>query len=308
MLGGQGYYRGSSILISGTAGTGKSTLAASFVKAACERGEKALYFAFEEAPSQIIRNMRSVSIDLRQCVDNGLLTFHAVRPTATGLEMHLAQMFKITSDAKSSVVVIDPISNLISVGSLGEVKSMLTRLVDYLKTKHITAVFTSLTHGGDPSEETEVGISSLMDTWIVLRDVERGGERNREIHVLKSRGMAHSNQLREFVMTDHGIELLDVYTGPAGVLTGTARVAQEAKERAEAVLRQQETDRRRRKLEGRHKALEAQIETLRAEADTAEADLNRLSTQEEKRTEALAEERTEMGRLLGEDTSHAGSD
>ncbi len=307
MLGGKGYYRGSSVLVSGTAGTGKSSMAASFAKAACERGEKALYFAFEEAPSQIIRNMRSIGIDLQPCVDKGTLAFFAKRPTATGLETHLAEMFKVVTDVNPSVVVIDPISNLISVGSPNEVKSMLTRLVDYLKSNHVTAVFTSLTHGGEALEQTEIGVSSLMDTWIVLRDVERAGERNREIHVLKSRGMAHSNQLREFVLTNNGIGLLDVYTGPAGVLTGTARVAQEAKEKADAVVRQQETERRKRELEGKRKTLEAQIEALHAEAETAEADLERLGVQEEKRVEILAEERAEMGRMRGEDIAKARS-
>jgi len=178
-----------------------------------------------ESPSQIMRNMKSIGIDLQPHVKKGLLMFHASRPTATGLESHLAETAKIVADFKPSVMVVDPISNMISVGNVNEVKSMLTRLVDYLKSDHITTMFTSLTSGGDSLEQTEVGMSSLMDTWIVLRDVERGGERNRELHVLKSRGMEHSNQLREFVMTKHGIELVDVYTGPSGVLTGTARVA-----------------------------------------------------------------------------------
>lgn len=301
MFSGQGYYRGSSILVSGTAGTGKSSLSASFVNAACRRGERALYFAFEESPSQIIRNMRSIGIDLQGCVDSGLLTFHASRPTAVGLETHLAQVFKIVTDLKPSVMVVDPISNLTSVGNANEVKSMLTRLVDFLKSNQITTMFTSLTTSGESLEHTDVSMSSLMDTWIVLRDVERGGERNREIHVLKARGMAHSNQLREFVMTDHGIDLLDVYTGPAGVLTGTARVAQEAKEKAEALTRQQQIERKKREVEGRRKALQAQVESLQADMGTAEAEMDLLVAEEEMRTAVLAEEEIRMARLRGAD-------
>jgi len=303
MFEGKGYYRGSSVLISGTAGTGKSSIAAAFVDAACRRGERALYFAFEESPSQIIRNMRSIGMDLQEHVDNGCLTFHASRPTATGLETHLAQMFKIVMDVMPSVLVVDPISNLIAAGNISEVKSMLTRLVDFLKTNHTTTIFTSLTSGGDSLEQTEVGMSSLMDTWIVLRDVERGGERNREIHVLKSRGMSHSNQLREFVFTPQGIDLLDVYTGPAGMLTGTARVAQEAKEKAETLSRQQEIERKKRELERKRKALQAQVEALCAEMGTAEAELDVLLTEEKSRLSLLADEEVRMGKLRGADVS-----
>jgi circadian clock protein KaiC len=245
--------------------------------------------------------MHSIGINLQQHLDTGLLTFHASRPTASGLETHLALKFKIIMDTKPAVMVVDPISNLISVGNVNEVKSMLTRLVDFLKMNQITTIFTALTTAGEGLEETQVGISSLMDTWIVLRDVERVGERNREIHVLKSRGMAHSNQLREFVMTDKGIELLDVYVGPAGVLTGTARVAQEAKEKAEAVLHEQELERRKRELEGRRKELEAQIEALHAEVGTAEVELNSMLTQEKMRKSALAEEEARMSVYRGAD-------
>jgi circadian clock protein KaiC len=212
-------------------------------------------------------------------------------------------MFKIVMDVKPSVMIVDPISNLITVGNTNEVRSMLTRLVDFLKSNHITTIFTSLTTGGESVEHTEVGMSSLMDTWIVLRDVERVGERNREIHVLKSRGMPHSNQLREFVFTDHGIELLDVYTGPAGVLTGTARVAQEAQDRAEALIWQQEIERKKRELEGRRKALQAQVEALHAEMGTADAELDLLLTEEKGQIAVLAEVEAKMGKLRGVDAA-----
>jgi circadian clock protein KaiC len=208
MFGKQGFYRGSSVLVSGTAGTGKSSLCASFVDAACKRGERCLYFAFEESPSQIVRNMRSIGIDLQPHVDGGLLAFHASRPTAVGLETHLAVATRALADAKPLIAIIDPISNLISVGNLLEVKLMMTRLIDYLKSSNVTTMFTCLVSGGVNADEiTTVGVSSLMDTWINLRDVEVEADRQRQIHVLKSRGMAHSSRPAGFVLTDHGFNL-----------------------------------------------------------------------------------------------------
>jgi circadian clock protein KaiC len=213
MLAGQGFYIGSSILLSGTAGTGKSSFAAHFAGAAARAGEKALYFAFEESPSQILRNMRSLGLDLQPVIDQGLLRIEAHRPTSSGLEAHLAAMQRCIGDANPDVVVVDPITNLISIGDQGQVKSMLTRLIDFLKTRGITAMFSTLMF--DRSlEETTVGISSLMDTWVMLRDVETpDARRKRLIHVLKARGMAHSNQIREFTLGDKGIRLLDFEGG-----------------------------------------------------------------------------------------------
>ena len=199
MLGGKGYFRGTSVLVSGTAGTGKSSLAAHFVDAACRRGERCVYFATEESPDLIVRNMRSIGIDLGPWVKKGLLRFDATRPTFHGLEMHLLRMHKLVGETHARVVVVDPITSYISLGDTLEVKSMLTRLIDFFKANQITAFFTSLTEGGSALEQSEVGISSLMDTWILLRHIEINGERNRGIWVLKSRGMAHSNQIREFV-------------------------------------------------------------------------------------------------------------
>lgn len=268
MLGGRGYYRGSSILVSGTAGTGKTSLAGHFADAACRRGEQCLYFAFEESQSQAVRNARSIGLDLQQWIDRGLLRFHATRPTFHGLEMHLATMLKLVRDVGPRVVVVDPISNMLGAGTAGETQVMLLRLVDSLKLQQITALFTSLTSAGDASlEQTDLGISSLIDTWILLRDIELGGERNRGIYVLKSRGMAHSNQIREFLLTDHGIELQDVYIGPEGVLTGSMRLAQEARERAAALARKREEERKRREFERRRSAIEAQIAALRGELE-----------------------------------------
>ena len=304
MMGGKGYYRGSNILVSGTAGTGKTSISAHFANAACKRGERCLYFAFEEAPSQIIRNMRSIGIDLEPWMKQELLDIYAVRPTIYGLEMHLVKMYKLINEFKPQVVIIDPITNLITVGSETEVKSMLSRLIDFLKMNQITALFTNLSHAGGALELTEFGISSLMDTWLLLRDIEIGGERNRGLYILKSRGMAHSNQIREFLLTDKGIDLVDVYLGPAGVLTGSARAAQEAHEKASDTLRREDIERKKRELERKSKALEAQITALRSEFEAAQEEVNKLTRQEEMQEGTLAQDRVEMGRLRKSDVSN----
>jgi circadian clock protein KaiC len=296
MLGGQGVYRGTSVLISGTAGTGKTSLAAHFVDAACRRGERCLYFAFEESESQLARNLRSIGLDLSQWTKRGLLRFHATRPSAYGLEMHLATIHKQVSAFAPSLVVVDPISTFIGSGSPREAEAMVTRLIDFLKGQKITTVFTSLAHGGDALEGSQVGISSLIDTWILLRDIELGGERNRGLHILKSRGMAHSNQVREFLLTDGGVALKDVYVGPEGVLTGSMRQAQEARERAASVGRRQEIERRRRELERRRKALEAQIAAQRAQFEAEQDEMKQMIAQEQSAEEILQEGRAEMAR------------
>jgi len=265
MLEGKGYYRGSIVLVSGTAGSGKTTLAASFAEATCRRGERCLYIGFEESADQITRNMKSVGIDLEPWIEKGLLYHDAWRPTQFGLEMHLLRIHKLVEKFQPAAVVIDPITNLVSVGSgEKEVESMLMRLLDFLKGRMITCVFVSLTGGGAALEKTEVGISSLTDTWILLRDIELNGERNRCLYILKSRGMAHSNQLREFTMSNQGLKLIPAYVGLGGVLTGSSRVAQEAKERAAALAEEQENQRRQREMKLKRLNLEAQIATLQA--------------------------------------------
>lgn len=297
MMGGKGYYRGTSILVSGTSGTGKTSIAASFANATCTRGERCLYFAFEESQSQIKRNMRSIGIDLEPWIKQGLLDICAVRPTIYGLEMHLVKMYKQVREFKPKVVIIDPVTNLIAIGSDTEIKSMLSRLIDFLKANQITALFTNLSHAGGSLEQTEFGISSLMDTWIMLRDIEIGGERNRGLYILKSRGMAHSNQIREFLLTDKGIDLVDVYLGPAGVLTGAARIAQEAQEKAANLIRKEEIDRKKHELEHKRRTIEAQIEALRSESEAMEEEVNNLTRTEEMMEKTLVEERRDMGRL-----------
>jgi len=293
MLGGAGLFRGSSVLFSGTAGTGKTSLAASFTHESCRRGERVLYLAFEESEPQIVRNMRSIGIDLQPWVDAELLMVIPTRSTACGLELHLATIHKAIREFHPRAVVIDPISNLITVGSRNEVKAMLTRLIDLLKSRQITAVFTSLTHASNQLEETEMHISSLADAWLLLRDVESSGERNRLLYLLKSRGMAHSNQLREFLITNEGIDLRDVYLGAGGVVTGTARQVQEAAERASALERTQDVQARRRDLERRREAVDAKIMALRAQSAAEMSEAEAQIAQAERRETVLTAERAE---------------
>jgi len=303
MLGGKGYYRGSSVLVSGTAGTGKSSLAAHFSDAACRRGEHVLYFALEESPAQIIRNMLSIGINLDQWVKKGLLRFHSNRPTFSGLESYLTVMHKEVNIFKPRVVIIDPISSfIIGINEL-EAKSMIMRLVDFLKMNQLTSFMTNLSSGGTALEHTRIDISSLIDTWLLLRDIEIGGERNRGIYILKSRGMKHSNQIREFLLTDQGVDLLDVYVGPEGVLTGSARLAQEAKEIAIQTMHHQEIQRKQLEIYRRKKAMEAQIAVLKAEFETAEAEALKIIAFEEQAAKQLAKDREDMAKTRKADAS-----
>jgi circadian clock protein KaiC len=295
MLGG-GPYRGTSVLLSGTAGTGKSSIAAHFAEASCRRGERCLYYSFEESQSQILRNMRSIGLELAPWIERGLLTFVSTRPTFYGLEMHLAAMHKQIREYDPKLVVVDPMSNFISAGTVHEAQAMLLRLVDFLKARQTTALFLSLTSGGGALEATEQNISSLIDTWVLLRDIELGGERNRGLHVLKCRGTAHSNQVREFVLTSHGVDLRDVYVGPEGVLTGSMRLAQEARERAAAEARSQRIAGKRRELERKRRVLEAQVAALQTEFSTEEAELELLIAAEEQASQRIVDDRGDMAR------------
>ncbi|MEI6277074.1 MAG: circadian clock protein KaiC [Prolixibacteraceae bacterium] len=296
MLSGKGYYRGSSVLVSGTAGTGKSSLAAHFAFAACKRGENVLYFALEESPKQIMRNMRSIGIDNEQWVNKGLMKFYSNRPTFYGLESYLTLMHKVINEFNPKVVIVDPISSFIVGTNDFEAKSMIMRLVDFLKMNNITGFFTSLTGSDSELEHTKINISSLIDTWMILRDIEIGGERNRGLYVLKSRGMAHSNQIREYKLTDNGAQLLDVYVGPEGVLTGTARVAKEAKENMELISRQQETERKKLALERKRKAMVARITELQEEFEAESAETLKAISLEEERNQAFLQQRSDMAK------------
>jgi circadian clock protein KaiC len=283
MLGGQGVYRGSSVLISGSPGTGKSSIAAKFAEAACQRGERALFFAYEESAAQIVRNMRSVGIDLEPWIKQGALEIHPSRPTLQGLEQHLVTVHDMVRAFRPNVVAVDPISDLTMARDESEVKPTLMRLIDFLKKEEITAIFTCLTSGGDSisaPEDSQIGVSSLMDTWLMLRNIEFTGERNRTIFVRKSRGMAHSNQVREFVLSDTGMDLVDVYLGGDRVLTGSARLTQEALEDAAAALRGQDHQRKLRQLAAKQKAIEAQIAALQAEAEAETEEVHFAITHE----------------------------
>lgn len=302
MLGGAGYYRGSSILVSGTAGTGKTSVAAHFARASCERGEKCLYFSFEESPDQLTRNMRSIGVDLALWEQKGLLRFHSTRSTLYGLETHLVKFHQLIQEFEPRAVVFDPIDNLMHAGSKQDATSMVTRLIDFLKLQGITAVMTNLTSGGNRREDTGLDISSLIDTWIFLRDMETDGERNRGVYILKSRGMAHSNQIREFLLSDKGIDLQDVYLGAGGVLTGSARQSQEAREKAARLVRGQELEIKRRAAARRREALEASIAAMRKNFEAEEEEDQQLMQDELIREENQQQDRQHLAAKRKADT------
>ena len=296
MLEGKGYYRGSTVLISGTAGVGKTSIAAHFAEAACKRGERVLYFCFEESPNQMMRNMLSIGINLETWQKKGLLQFQATRPTFYGLEMHLAVTHKAVKAFKPDIVILDPINTFVISDKDIEVKTMLMRIVDFLKANQITALFTSLTSHKSVIESSEVGLSSLIDTWLMLRDIELSGERNRGIYVLKSRGMANSNQIREFILTGHGVELREVYIGAKGVLTGSARIAQEASESADRLIHEKDIERKKRELERKRKVLQVQIDALHAEFDSEESEAIEMIEMEQDKIKRLKQDIVEMAK------------
>jgi len=299
-----GYYRGSSILISGTAGTGKTSLAAHLADATCRQGERCLYFSFEESPPQIIRNMGSIGLDLKPWVDRGLLQFHSTRPSMYGLEMHLASIHKRIEQFDPQTIIVDPITSFVKSASPADTHAMLMRLIDFLKGRGTTAMMTALTGGGDAWEQTDIGVSSIVDTWLLLRDIELGGERNRGLYVLKSRGMAHSNQIREFLLTRNGIDLLDVYVGPEGVLTGSMRLAQEARERSQRQEREREAQRKLRVSERKRKAIEAQIAALQAELAAGTDDDTLAASQAVETADQTASDEQAMAKSRRADRSH----
>ncbi|MCX6216181.1 circadian clock protein KaiC [Spirosoma sp.] len=296
MLDGQGFFKGSSILISGTAGTGKTSIAASFANEACLRNERCIYFAFEESSFQIIRNMRSIGFDLQTHIDKGLLKFQASRPTLNGLEMHLVAIHKQIKEFKPSVVILDPITNLITVGTVSDVKSMLIRLIDFLQAEQITVLFTALTLNNVINEQTDEGVSSLVDAWLLVKDIEFNGERNRGLYVMKSRGMKHSNQVREFIITDKGLDLVNVYLGSEGVLTGSAREAQQLLEETGIVIREYATNRKDREIERKKLILESKIASLKEEFESVQDELNKTYIEDELRKEVMEKNREQMTR------------
>jgi circadian clock protein KaiC len=305
MLGGEGFYEGSTVLVTGTAGTGKSTLAAQFCDATCRRGERAVYFAFEESEAEVTRNMRSVGIDLAQWVEAGLLHFRSSRPSLLGLEAHLVAMQQAVDELHPAAVVLDPVSDLLRIGSSIDVAALLTRQVDFLKSRGVTAVFTSL-HADQERTPADLQMTSLVDTWLVVKSMEGNGEHNRIVYVAKSRGMAHSNQIREFLVTSHGIELADVYVGPQGVLTGSARQAQEARESAEGTARLLDLEQRRIDLQRRREAVEAQTAALWRDFEDEAGIVERLLDDGSTGDDDRAGQRLEQGRLRRADPAQSG--
>lgn len=296
MLGGQGLFRGSTVLVSGSAGSGKSSIAASLVRAAIERNERCLYFSFEESTAQILRNMSSIGIDLASGVEQGLLQFHPSRPSALGLEAHLTGFVAAIEAFDPQIVVLDPVSAFLASSVRPDVVSLFVRMVDHLKNRGITGVMTSLVQGGELLETSDTYISSLVDTWLSLRNVEAGAERGRTLFILKSRGMAHSNQVREFVLSGDGIKLIDVYSSPDGVLIGSARTARESAARAEEVAQEQLVTMRERQLSRRAEEIEAQIATLR---NAFESEADQLKTEIELERVRAAWTRSEQRRISG---------
>lgn len=294
MLGGAGFFRGSTILVSGTAGTGKTSIAATFADASCKRREKCLYFAFEESPQQIVRNMRSIGLDLQKHVDDGLLQFHASRPTLYGLESHLVSIHKKIAAFKPKAIVIDPITNLIIAGQLGDVKSILLRLIDFVQSEGITTMFTALNLNTTTNEQTDEGVSSLVDAWITIRDIEANGERNHGMYIMKSRGMKHSNQVREFIITDQGLKLEDVYISAEGILTGSAREAQQLAEVTGMELRSHALTRKDREVDRKRKVLEATITSLREEFESVQDELNKTYLEDDLRKQIMEKNRSAL--------------
>ena len=299
MLGDKGFYRASSLLLSGTAGTGKSSISASFAAAACARGEQVLYISYEESRTQIMRNMKSIGIDLQKWYENGRLVFHTERVTTHDLEEHFFLVKEIIDINKPEVVIIDPVSNMLQMGSPNEVKNLLTRLIDLLKSRGITTLATELVSGGNPMEATNTDISSLIDSWLLLREIESGGERNRLLYVLKSRGMSHSHQVREFILTDHGIELKDVYEGPAGLVTGTARYTQERQEEAQRQHRLEEIERRKNELKRKRNVKEAKLKEMEAHFRGEEEELERTIREAEQEEEKFLQTREQRRQMRG---------
>jgi len=304
MLGG-GIYRGSSVLLSGEAGTGKTTLAAKMLESVCAQGERALFVTLEESPAQLMRNMASAGIDLKRWVDAGLLRLWAVRPTAYGLEMHLASLLRMVQDFDPSIVALDAMASLATNGVTADVTSLIIREIDHLKSRGLTAVLTSLV---DSDEREAMGVSSLMDTWLLIRNVQTNGEQNRLLSVRKSRGTAHSNQVREFVLSDRGLDLLDVSVGANGEIVGSARLAVDAEERVAALQRAEIIDRRHRALVRRRAEAVAQVEALHASLDAEEAEAERLDSDDARRLRVIERDEAAMGFHRGADAAADSGD
>lgn len=297
MLNGKGYFKGSSVLVSGTAGVGKTSIAIAFANSICQHGGRCLYWSSDESPDQIVRNMASIGYDLGRHVRKDLLRFHSVRPTLYGLESHLVALHKMVTEFQPAAIVMDPITNLSAVADDTEIKAMLTRVIDFLKSRGITAIFTSQTLSSSKAEQTEVGVSSLMDTWLLLSAVQSASERNRVLYLLKSRGMAHSNQMREFILTNKGIKLIDVYVGPGMVYTGAARISQEAQDKVDTLIAQNAVEQRQRELAQEARNVEAQVATLQTRLANITAEQHLTKSVEQQRIKVAQTHLAQLSRI-----------
>ncbi|HMK46615.1 MAG TPA: circadian clock protein KaiC, partial [Methanocella sp.] len=306
MLDGKGFFRGSSILYTGTAGTGKTSFAAYYVDAACRRGERCLYIAFEETEDQIVRNMKSIGLDLDQWVKKGLLKFYVTRPSLYGLEMHIVLIEDQLRRFQPQNMVMDPISDFTAIGGGKEVKSMLTRLQDIMKFGGITAVYTDLVTGDIQPRSTEVHISSIIDTWIMLRNVEFNGERSRSLVLIKSRGMPHSNQIREFLFSSHGVDLVSPYIGPGGVLLGSSKVVQEMKDNAQILGLRRELQTRKDVLDEKRREFGSRMEAFKAQFNVEQNELMKSVEKAEQDLNVTMKDREVMGQERKSDTTKTG--
>jgi len=304
MLGGRGFFEGSVIMVSGPSGTGKTTFMSHFADAACRRNERAVYISFEESPDQIIRNMSSVGLTLDKWIKQGLLVMESRRPTQCGLDMHLVLAQKLIAEHDPKIVIMDPVTSFSDIANSSDVKRILMKFVDHMKSLGVTTMFGSLTPSELPAEVSAVNISSIIDSWILLRDMESNGERNRGLYILKSRGMRHSNQVREFLISDHGVDICDVYTGTGGVTTGGARLNMLAQEKALSLKLQEEIELRQFDLENKRNVLDSKIAAMRAEFAAQEAGNLKMIAQEKNRQTQLSADQTAMGKARTVDEHH----
>jgi circadian clock protein KaiC len=302
-----GFYRGSSVLMTGSSGTGKSTFAASLADAACRRGERVLFVSREESPAEIERNMGTIGLDLRAWTRAGLLRIESIRPTHFGLETHLAWLYDIVTTFEPAVVIIDPISSMMKVGGRAQVTSMIAREIDLLKSRGITAFFTALIGSGAVDEE-QVEVSSFIDTWLLAETTESNGERDRVMCVMKSRGMPHSNQHCEFTIGARGIDLLEPYVGPAGVLTGSARMIQQMTDATAGEHRVEDVERAERALTHRRAALEAEVAVLHAQFATELEEMEERRATFQRHVEDTELRRATLDRLRWATTPSATDD
>lgn len=291
---GNGYLRGSSILVSGSPGTAKTTLGGAFVAAACERGERAVFVSFDESGVQIVRNMRSVGIDLEPHVESGALCLKGYRASGTSAEGHMIEIVRLINATQPQVLVIDPVSALSKSGGSKLAADVTERLLDRAKSQGITVLMTSLlaAEAHPDLEETRSHVSTIADTWIALSYNVRGGERNRGLTVIKSRGSRHTKEVRELILRPEGPLLTEPYTAGGEILMGTARIEREAMEKREAQRRQEEYSEKREAFIQDIQDIESNIENLSRDLADKRRRLAALKDEEHYLVESLREEQS----------------